>query len=153
MTEPKHIRPIVICLFRHGNKILAGKHFDPADQRSFYRPVGGGIDFGEPSDVALRREVKEELGLEIENPMLIGVLENRFVYNGKAGHEIVFVYDAQSKDQSIYELEEIDATESNGVSFKCYWLDLTKIGPDHLSIGPEGLLHLLDQNQLSFRTD
>ncbi|MCA9941424.1 MAG: NUDIX domain-containing protein, partial [Anaerolineales bacterium] len=58
------IRPLVICLFRHKNHILVMEGYDPVKQQTFYRPLGGGIEFGEHSAIALRRELREELGAE-----------------------------------------------------------------------------------------
>jgi 8-oxo-dGTP pyrophosphatase MutT (NUDIX family) len=89
-----YLRAIAICVFRHQDHILVLDISDPATGERFYRPAGGGIEFGEHSLDALRREMREELGAEIHSPLLLGVLENIFYYNGQPGHEIVFVYDA-----------------------------------------------------------
>ena len=86
MTEDPltgYIRAIAICVFRNGNHILVGDAYDSTKGEIFYRPPGGRIEFGEPSERAVRREMNEELGTEIENPILLGILENLFTYNGR----------------------------------------------------------------------
>lgn len=85
---------MIICLFRNGDRILAAEGFDSVKQIQFYRPLGGGVEFGEHSRDALAREIKEELNAEIEDAQLLGVIENIFTHEGRQGHEVVFVYDA-----------------------------------------------------------
>jgi ADP-ribose pyrophosphatase YjhB (NUDIX family) len=58
----------------------------------FHRLLGGHVEFGEASLDAVRREIMEEAAAELRDPRCLGVLENRFVFEGQAGHEIVFVY-------------------------------------------------------------
>ena len=110
--DKDRIRPIVICLFRRGERILVCEAFDSAKGDRFARPVGGGVKFGEHSSEALVREIREEIGAEIDNLQLVGVLENIFIYEGEPGHEVVFVYDAEFRDKSLYDLPEIPVYES-----------------------------------------
>lgn len=49
------IRPIAICLLRHEGKILVFEGWDRAERRAFYRPLGGGIEFGETGQHAVQR--------------------------------------------------------------------------------------------------
>ena len=44
-------------------------------EEPFWTPPGGGVDFGEALDEALRREVQEEIGLEVEVGPLRYVLD------------------------------------------------------------------------------
>ena len=62
--------------------------------------MGGGIDFGEMAEAAVRRDLREELDVELLDERLLGVLENLFHAFGRYGHEIVFVYDCRFADQS-----------------------------------------------------
>ena len=68
------IRAIAICVFRHGDKILAAEGFDSIKQQTFYRPLGGTIEFGEHSSETVRRELLEELGAEVTNLRYLGTL-------------------------------------------------------------------------------
>lgn len=53
---------------------------------------GGRIETMEASEVALRREMREELGCDITIERLLWVVENFFEYEGKSAHEIGFYY-------------------------------------------------------------
>lgn len=148
-----YIRAKVVCVFRNGNRILVGDAYDSTDQEPFYCPPGGRIEFGELSEEALRREMREELGTEIENPKLLGVLENLFTFDGQRGHEIVFVYDAELSDRSLYSLDQFEGRESNGQSFNAIWLNLDMIGPDTPPVYPDGLIEMVTSCQQAVQAD
>ena len=59
------IRPLAICLFRHNERILVAEAYDPVKKEAFYRPLGGGIEFGEHSEQTIQRELLEEIGAEV----------------------------------------------------------------------------------------
>ena len=138
-----NLRAIAICVFRHRDRILLINIHDPATGERFYRPAGGGIEFGESSQDALRREMREELGAEIDAPRLLGVLENIFTYDDRPGHEIVFVYDAQFVDQRLYQVERFTVHEANGETFDAVWVELSTSDPQTPPVYPEGLVELL----------
>lgn len=138
-----YIRAKAVCVFLNDHRFLAGEAFDPSSGEIFYCPPGGRIEFGESSESAIVREVKEELGADIVHTRLLGVLENLFVFDGKQGHEIVFVYDAQFLDRSFYEAGVIEGRESNGIQFNAVWLDLREAGKDVPPVYPDGLVDLL----------
>ena len=61
------IRVIALgILQRADGKILLDKGYDSKKDECFYRPLGGGIEFGEKGDEALIREFKEEVNKDIE---------------------------------------------------------------------------------------
>ena len=59
------IRPLAICIFRKNDRILVAEGYDPVKNEHFYRPLGGGIEFGEYSEQTIRRELMEEIGAEV----------------------------------------------------------------------------------------
>ena len=75
---------------------------------------------------------------------LLGTLENIFTLDGETGHEIVWVYDAEFVDESLYE-RDLDGMEDTVGSFKAYWKPLDAFEPrgGGQRLVPEGLLELL----------
>ncbi|MFJ2487655.1 NUDIX hydrolase [Pseudomonas sp. NPDC087639] len=141
MAEPR-IRALALCVFHHNGKILVNQFRDPASRQTCFRPIGGGIDFGETSAEAIVREVQEELGLSMTNLRLLGTLENLFIYNGKPGHEIVQVYDAMFADASVYAHTQIEGHESDGAPFTVRWHDSSSFS-EQAPLVPKGLGELL----------
>ena len=139
------IRAIAICVFRHGDKILAAEGFDSIKQQTFYRPLGGTIEFGEHSSETVRRELLEELGAEVTDLRYLGTLENSFIFEAEKGHEIVLVYDGAFTDRAIYEKTAIQGIEM-GAPFRAVWLDLKDVGPGKPPLYPSGLSELLQES-------
>lgn len=136
------IRAIALCVFRHGDRILVHKGYDRVKDQAFYRPLGGGIDFGESSQEAAIREIREELGVESEQMVLLGVIENRFELNGKPGHEIVFIYDGVFTDATLYDTPVLVGHEGKK-SFDAIWIDLKQVAQETVPLYPPGLFALL----------
>ena len=76
----KEIKVKVMCLIEHNGKLLLCNGYDSVKKEKFLRVVGGSIDFGEKAEDAVRREVKEELGSNLENLKFITVIESIFVH-------------------------------------------------------------------------
>ena len=116
------IRPLAICLFRHKDCILVAEGYDPVKKEYFYRPLGGGIEFGEYSEQTIQRELLEEIGAEVSELKYLGTLENLFVFNGTPGHEIVQVYDGSLRDIGLYEQTVIMGSEVDiNDTFRAMW--------------------------------
>jgi 8-oxo-dGTP pyrophosphatase MutT (NUDIX family) len=141
------IRPIAICVFSHRGRILAAEGYDPIKQQLFYRPLGGGIEFGERATEALHRELREEIGAEITALRYLGTVENIFTFNGQQGHEIVLVYDGAFVDRWLYERERIEGED--GLPFVAIWKSLDEFGPSQPPLYPDGLAELLHDAALS----
>lgn len=142
--NPNFIRPIAICVFRHNGRILAAEGRDPLKRRTFYRPLGGAIEFGEYSADTIARELSEELGAAVVDIRYLGAIENVFTYDGQTGHEIVMVYDGAFADRSLYERPVIEGVEDNGLSFRAVWVKLADCDdPAAPPLYPTGLLKLL----------
>ena len=67
MDKYKEIRPIVLGLCVRDNKLLVGEGYDKVKKQTFYRCLGGGIDFLEKSQDALKREFLEETGTNVND--------------------------------------------------------------------------------------
>ena len=69
----------------------------------------------------MKREVLEEIGATITNLDFLDTIENLFTYNGDLGHEIVFVYNADFIEKSLYDMPSFFGNEDNGETFEVYW--------------------------------
>lgn len=139
------IRPLAICVFLNSHRILVMEGYDPIKNERFYRPLGGGIEFGERSKETICRELREEINVEVDETTLryLGMLENIFTFNGNAGHEIVLIYDGALKDSGAYEQAIIQGKEASGESLRALWKDLDEFGEGQAILYPNGLLELL----------
>lgn len=138
------IRPLAICLFRNDDRILVAEGYDPVKKEPFYRPLGGGIEFGENSEQTIHREIMEEIGADVSELKYLGTLENIFVFNGVPGHEIVQVYDGVLKDSGLYEQVEITGHEADiDASFKAVWKRISEFVEKKSTLYPSDLLELM----------
>jgi 8-oxo-dGTP pyrophosphatase MutT (NUDIX family) len=115
-----------IGVFTHDGKILAAKGRDEAKGEDFYRAIGGSVNFREKSEDAMRREVKEELGCEVENLELVHVAENLFTFNGKDRHQIVFLYKGKLSNAELYKQDKIHIVEPYA-EFDAEWVSIDDI--------------------------
>ena len=64
------------------------------DKYGFYFPIGGRIKLNEDSVKAAKREVKEEIDLDLVDLLYKGIIENFFMYDNVQYHELIIVYQA-----------------------------------------------------------
>ena len=87
---------------------------------------GGGIDFGEAPEDTLIREFKEETGLEIHEPQLLGVTSDvRRRDNGDRIHTVRVLYTAALEGGELRH-------EVHGTTDHAAWFDVTDL--DNLNI-------------------
>jgi 8-oxo-dGTP pyrophosphatase MutT (NUDIX family) len=143
--KPGQIRPIAICVFRKDDKLLVGEHHDLTKKETFYRPLGGAIEFGELGRECATREIREEMGAEVKDLAYLDTIENVFTYDGKPGHEIVLVYEGKLVDSHLYKVESVRCKD-NGEEFVAVWKPMQTFRDGEAPLYPEGLLELLDDN-------
>lgn len=130
------IRVKALCLFVHDGKVLAGKGGDSIKGEEFYRLLGGTVNFEERSEEAMRREIREELGCEIDNLTLLDVLENIFIFEGQRGHEIIFLFKGSLADRSLYNQNKIHVVEDD-YEFDALWVSLEDVISGKVILYPE----------------
>lgn len=134
MTQHRQIRNIALGFVLRGDRVLVSFGEDRLRGSRYCRAVGGGIEFGETAEQALRREFQEELAVDLEEVRLIGVLENLFEHEGQFGHEIVHLFLAESAQLSQTELEQplriLDTGETAG------WLSVGEFDEAKLPLYP-----------------
>ncbi len=138
------IRPLALAIIWKERSILVSEGYDPFKEETFYRPLGGGIEFGERGEEALAREFREELGAELVDVRYITTMENLFTYNGQVGHEIVLLYEASFADRSLYGRECLDG-QDKGRPIRVLWKSLDELANSPVPLYPDRLYELLVQ--------
>jgi 8-oxo-dGTP pyrophosphatase MutT (NUDIX family) len=133
------IRVLAVALLMYRDHLLCADGFDAVKQQQFYRPLGGGVEFGETTAEAVTRELQEETGMSIEVRANLGAVENLFTFQGGAGHEVVFelvcVPAAGSEPPDLSPL----ACDEEGAAFTAHWLPLAEVLAGTHRVYPEGL--------------
>jgi 8-oxo-dGTP pyrophosphatase MutT (NUDIX family) len=140
------IRPLALALIRRGGEILVAEGRDSVKNETFFRLLGGTIEFGERGADAVRRELFEELGAESDVERLVAALENIFTFDGEPGHELVFVYECSFRDDRLYLLDEWEAHEETRhglLTHRLSWKSLDSFRSGGEILYPEGLLTVL----------
>lgn len=86
---------------------------------------GGFVDFGETAEGALRREVREEVGLEIGDLAYLASFPNRYAYAGVTYHTLDLFFRAILPPSA--EPRALDAVESLA------WRHLASVAPEEIA--------------------
>lgn len=135
------IRNLAVGLPVRDGHVLVSDAMDPMTGEAFHRALGGGIEFGEKAEAAVRREFVEELGIVLTAVRLLGVVENVFDYGGRPGHEIVHVFAVHSTEFDTIPLDAALRVLDEGSPVG--WRRLTRIDRPLYPIGTTDLLRSL----------
>jgi ADP-ribose pyrophosphatase YjhB (NUDIX family) len=133
-------------LIRHADRILVERGRDDIKNETFFRLLGGTVEFGEKGAESVRRELLEELGAEAEVGRLVATIENLFTYEEQPAHEICLVYECAFRDQILDGLDEWQADEitaGGSVTHYVEWRSIDSFRTDAEILYPEGLLEVL----------
>lgn len=86
-----------------------------------YYTLGGAIQVGETTEDAVKRELKEEVGIDVEIHQLAFIVENQFELDEKQYHQIEFQYIVTSLEEPLNKLVEGDTDRY------CEWIPFTKL--------------------------
>ncbi len=136
------IRAIVLGLVQDGDRLFVSESFDAVNHQPYYRVLGGGIEFGERSLDALKREFREEIQAELTNIEYLCCLENLFVCDGKPGHEFVQLYRCDFADPKFYAMERVLVQEGSQTIF-AYWIAIDEFKSGDRRLVPESCLNYL----------
>ncbi len=136
-----NIRPNALIIIVKDNYVLAEKGVDLNTNKTFYRLMGGGIEFGELSSMTTKREMLEELNVEIINEEFLCSIENIFEFNSKKYHELTFLYKGEFLDKSMYEKQIIQRVD--GYSSYSEWVSISEIKKGNIIFYPEKAIEYL----------
>ena len=129
----------------HNGKILLHRNVNSGH----YALIGGRVEIGESSANTIKREIKEELGKDIEITGYISTIENFFEMKGSKYHEIMFVHKIgfiNEEDRKIeYTMKNIE-----GKDYLQYeWIELDRIDEYPLSL--RAVKDVLKENKFPIR--
>jgi ADP-ribose pyrophosphatase YjhB (NUDIX family) len=133
-------------LIRQGDRILVERGRDDVKNETFFRLLGGTVEFGEKGAESVRRELLEELGAEVEVGRLVATIENVFTYEGEPAHEICLVYECALPDQKLDGPDEWQAEEGTpggSVTHYVEWRSVDSFQRDREILYPEGMREVL----------
>jgi ADP-ribose pyrophosphatase YjhB (NUDIX family) len=142
-AEAPRIRTLAVAVCVDGGRALVERGHDRVAGQPFHRVIGGASEFGERAADAVSREWREELGLTLADVRLLGVLENLFTYEGRPGHEVVFVHAARIVEAHAYTRESWVAVEPSGLRHEAVWLPLDRLHDAETALVPAGLATLI----------
>lgn len=134
MNKFKEIRPIVLGLAIKNNKLLVSEGFDKVKNETFYRCLGGGIEFLEKSEDALKREFLEEINIDITVKDFLGISENIFTYQGKKAHELILFYSIDISDDNYQEIYRVIDDHGETIA---KWIDIEEFKNKSKILYPE----------------
>ena len=137
MNKFKEIRPIALGIAIKNKKLLVSEGFDSVKKQTFYRCLGGGIEFLEKSEDALKREFLEEINSNIIVKDFLGITENIFTYEGENAHELVFYYEIEIPEKDYKEEYTIIDNNKNN---KVKWIDIGEFISKNKTLYPEEVL-------------
>jgi len=99
-----------------------------AESDDFWALPGGRCELLEPAGEALRREMKEELGVDVRVERLLWVIENFFEWHDTAHHELglYFLMDL-GPDFRHYDVRELFVGDEEGLRLIFRWFPVDRL--------------------------
>ncbi len=125
-AESLIFRPSVYGFIEADNKILVMK----MKNNGKYTFPGGGIEKGETTLAALKREVKEEIGIETTHEQFFAAKENFFFFDpwNEAWHSLLFFYTCKPISLDVLDIEKLNGDETE--STEPAWIDVGTLDPN-----------------------
>lgn len=132
-----HLRVRVCGVYIYENKILLIKHHALQEDGFFWAPPGGGLQFGETMEAALKREFIEETGLNIEAGELITVTE----YLSLPLHAVELFFRVKVTDGVLTQGKDPEISAENQLISEVKMLSLTEIDFLERTLSPKHRFH------------
>lgn len=115
----------VVAVVLDGDRVLLHR----AERDDFWALPGGRAELLEPAATGLRREMREELGVEVRVGRLLYVAENFFAHAGKAWHELglYFLVNLPPDSSLLGRAEPFDGWEEGGIRLIFRWFPLDEL--------------------------
>ena len=126
------------------NKLLVDKYNDTK-----YCLPGGYVELGETTEEGLRREIKEEVNIDININNFMGVMENFFYgRNNDYTQSLDFYYKVSPKDINDINLNDYEYVENDKgfiIKHEFKWIDINNL--DNFNLVPDSLINIIKENK------
>lgn len=118
-TEKEEFHGRACGIIKQDDKFLIMR----VNKTPYYHIPGGHIEIGEDSEQAIIREIKEEIGCEVEEANLFAIQENFWTRDNKKCHGIEFYYIIKLKQQlQMKNCEKIENDKGEEKLLEFKWL-------------------------------
>ncbi len=135
---PDGIEVKAFCLIEHQGRWLMQEFFHPETHERYVRFLGGAIEKGEYARDAVIREIREELGSELEDIEFLTVCEHVFPFQGNTRHQVIFIFRGKLVKIALLEQEEILIKEF-GKTWRAIWIDKQDIKEGKIPLRPSAI--------------
>ena len=122
-TYGNRLRIRVCGILIEKDKVLMVKHQSIGASGVFWAPPGGGMEYGEDAQLTLKREFREETGLDVEVKELLFVNE----YLNKPLHGIELFFKVKSRGGTLKKGYDPEMSVKDQIIESVEWLDMDKI--------------------------
>ena len=138
-----HIQCVVHGLVVYKTKVLVYSVEDQIRKKTFFRLIGGHIDFGEEASDALIREFKEEINEDIKIVEQLDVFENLFFYKEGKQHEFVSLFKIEFCNKKMYSKKDIIGNEGPDRCYKANWISIDEFKNKNKVLYPPNIVRYL----------
>ncbi|MCC8168660.1 MAG: NUDIX domain-containing protein [Clostridiales bacterium] len=121
-TEQGKFNYRIGVVIANGRKILMARN--PREKREFYYSVGGRVRYGETLEDAVKRELKEETGIDCEVERMVAVHENFFVDDDGVPYHEVSVFFMVRQMQQLLAIKDGQRTDQGSDGEYLEWINL-----------------------------
>lgn len=121
-TEQGNFNYRVGAIITKDGKILMARN--PNDKREYYYSVGGRVLFGEELTDAVKRELKEETGVDCEIDRLACIHENFFTDDGGVPFHEVSVFFTIKENEKLLQIPDGHRTDHGPAGEYLKWIDV-----------------------------